>query len=270
MLVLCPYFIPFRPTKKDVRNLLDGRGFFIGEVETELRNGRSIPLMRWAEENPEFKTYESGGESKDFAIIRIFIQYIENNPKTTFNKLERRTQIEWVQERLSRIVTLWIPLQSNDSHFLLSVGNIDENDVKVLMKQLLGNRLNEDDIFHRIFSFGRIREEFSRGWMHGFEMRPKVIERGTLYGEFHFDEVTELDDFEEGPDGTTSKQEGVIIEPSTSDRTRKVRVLRDGKFQIMGIPKDNFFPPSNNRVDKRAAVMNECFEVANQLLTCTQ
>jgi hypothetical protein len=92
--------------------------------------------------------------------------------------------------------------------------------------------------------------------MHGCENRPGIIQRGTLYGDFVFTDQTELNDFYERPGTTTSNQEGITL-----DGNRKVRVLKLGKFQLMGIPKDAFFDEA-----KRPDVMKECFNVAKRLL----
>lgn len=253
MLVLRPYSLPINPSKKRITEVLGTRGFLLGSKPWKGDDGREISLKRWVEEGPQFQTLKRGGE---FAILRVFIQYMITDPESDFNERSGKTTVKWEAHRRSRVVTLWIPLSTNTStDLLLSVGDIDEGDVTTLIMRLIPEA-SPDKIQGRVFDLGKVREENPHGWMLGCENRPNVIQRGTLYGDFTFSQHTELDQFLDSPNGTQSNQEGITIAGG-----RKVRVLKFGKFQLMGIQKEHFFDDT-----KRADVMRECFEVARSLL----
>jgi hypothetical protein len=253
MLVLRPYSLPINPNWKRISEVLGARGLLLGKEQWEGDDGRKITLKRWVQEAPMSEAVKTLGE---FAILRAFIQYINEDPTSDFTESTGKTNVQWTVHRLSRIVTLWIPLSSNKKiRFLLSVGNIDEGDVKRLMMKLIPEA-QETQIAGQEFEFPKVRDNNPRGWMHGCENRPGTIQRGTLYGDFDFTTKTELNGFFDSPAGTTSNQEGIIL-----DGNRKVRVLKLGKFQLMGIPKGAFFDDV-----KRSDVMKECFDVASLLL----
>lgn len=260
MYVLCPYKIVQKPTIENVKNLLGEYGYLIGEKEIEREDKPTIILKRWAEENPGFEIISKSDRQITIAIIRIYIQYIERNPKTEFDKKSKRTEKVWEEEKLSRIFTLWIPLGIGDYNFMLSIGKIEEEDVQKLISKILGTQEDVQVVSYEEFDFKKVRSEFPNGWMHGCDKRPGTIESGTLYGDFNFEEVTELSDFMR-EDGTETKQEGIILTTSLGQRVRKIRVLREGKFQIMGIPKEQFV-----NQNYRGNVMKECFEIASELL----
>lgn len=259
MYTLSPYIIPFNPEKNKVENLLQDRGLLIDEREEKYEDERLFSLKIWVMESPEFEIIS---RDMEFTILKVFIHYIEKNPKTDFIKARGITKIFWEFERLSRIVTLWIPLShENEFKFLLSVGSLRDDYVKTILKEIDSN-IDESLIEKKTFDFEEIRQNYSEGWMHSCDNRPKTIRRGVLYGDFNFQEKSELDDFLDKPDGTISKQEGVFLH--TNDTKRKVRILREGKFQILGIPKEIFFEKG-----RREEVMKECFEIARELLNCT-
>lgn len=257
MLTLRPYSIPINPSKKQVIRILGVHGFLLGSKERELDDGRIVTLKRWAREEPEFENI--GGKQK-FAIIRVFIHYIVDHPDTDLIKKTGKTKENWQLRRLSRIVTLWIPLQNNVYNFLLSVGNIDEEDVKILLNKLLPD-INTDQIKAEEFDLKKVRKQNKEGWLHGCQERPRTIERGTFYGDFDFEEPGELGEFIDKPPGTKSNQEGIFL---SKRRGRwKVRVLNSGKFQLMGIQiKNEKFSGGH----ERAEIMKECFRSATKLL----
>jgi hypothetical protein len=264
MLALRPYKIPIKPTKKDIMDLLGDFAFLIGSEDVQLQSGEIANLKRWAEEEPEFVTVNERGE---FVVVKIFIQYLEKNPETEFDMRTKKTIERLKYHILCRIVTLWIPLFGKNSYeFLISVGNIKEKDVMTLLGELLPPNVDTENINANEFDFQRIRGSYIDGWMHGCMNRPNVIQRGILYGDFKFSNPTELDMFMDNPDGTRSNQEGIIMHLNNGNREitkRKVRVLRFGKFQVMGINRDDYFEKN-----KRINVIEECFEIAQRLLKC--
>lgn len=255
MLVLRPYSIPINPSRKQITKVLSSRGFLIGAEDKKFDDRGIITLMRWAREEPEFETVET---KQEFTIIRVFTHYIENHPDTNFNEKTGKTKENFEPRRLSRIVTLWIPLKNNRYCFLLSVGNIKEEDVKTLLTKLLPD-INSNDIKGEEFDFDKVRKQNKEGWLHGCQNRPKIIQKGTLYGDFDFKDPGELGEFYDEPDGTESNQEGIFL-PTKKGR-RKIRVLKSGKFQLMGIQKEKFYGGS-----ERAEIMKECFKCASILL----
>ena len=257
MLVLRPYSIPINPSRKRVIRILGDHGLLIGAKDRKLDDGKIVTLKRWAREEPEFEIIR---EKQEFAIIRVFIHYIEDHPDTDLNTKTRKTEENWQPRRLSRIVTLWIPLQNNVYNFLLSVGNIDEEDVKILLNKLLPD-INTDEIKAEEFDLKKVRKQNKEGWLHGCQERPRTIERGTFYGDFDFEEPGELGEFIDKHPGTKSNQEGIFL--SKRKGRWKVRVLNSGKFQLMGIQIQNkkFY-----RGPERAEIMKECFRSATKLL----
>jgi hypothetical protein len=257
MLVLCPYRIPIKPTKKRVNAELSQHGLLLQSERREQEEGRPFVLKTWAEESPEFEAIPGEGE---IAVIRVFIHYIEHDPEADFNEKTGETRIRWEPHRLSRVTTVWIPLSPNSPYdFLLSAGHIGEENVKSLLMRLLP-AAEPQSIGGYEYDFPRVRANNPHGWMHGCENRPKTIQRGVLYGDFDFSTPSEVDDFVDQRDGTRSNQEGVVL-ASDLKKMRKVRVLRHGKFQLMGVPKDDFYGPPNRR-----AIMAECFHTAQVLL----
>lgn len=252
MLVLRPYSLPINPDWKRISEVLGVKGFLLGTERVPVNDGRERVLKRWVEEKPPRVSVSTLG---DFAVLRAFAHYINEDPISDFNERTGKTDVKWEVHRLSRVVTLWIPLSGNKIRFLLSVGSLEEPDVKRLMMELIPGA-TDDQIISQEFDFPKVRETNPRGWMHGCENRPGIIQRGTLYGDFVFTDKTELNDFYERPGTTKSNQEGITL-----DGNRKVRVLKLGKFQLMGIPKDAFFDEV-----KRPDVMQECFGVAKRLL----
>lgn len=252
MLVLRPYSLPVNPNWNRLTEVLGTKGFLLGTEQVPVSDGRQQVLKRWVEEKPSRVAVSTLGH---FAVLRAFAHYINEDPTSDFNERTGKTDAKWEAHRLSRVVTLWIPLSGTKIRFLLSVGSLEEADVKRLMLKLIP-AATEEQIISQEFDFQKVRETNPRGWMHGCENRPGIIERGTLYGDFVFTDQTELNQFYERPGTTMSNQEGITL-----DGNRKVRVLKLGKFQLMGIPKGAFFDEV-----KRSDVMQECFEVAKRLL----
>lgn len=253
MLVLRPYSLPINPTWKRVNLVLGKQGFLLGSELAPVNGGPQQVLKRWVEENPARVAVSTFG---DFAVLRAFAHYINLDPISDFNERTRQTIARWESHRLSRVVTLWIPLSGNKLDFMLSVGSLEEKDVQSLMVELIPGATDKQ-ILSQEFDFPKVRQINPRGWMHGCENRPGVIQRGTLYGDFVFTDKTELNDFYDKPGTTTSNQEGITMEGN-----RKVRVLKLGKFQLMGIAKEAFTDE-----ELRPDVMKKCFEVATWLLT---
>lgn len=255
MLVLRPYSIPMNPSKEQIKKVLSSRGILIGAEDKKLDDRGIITLKRWAREEPEFETIEA---KQEFTIIRVFTHYIEDHPNTDFNRKTGKTKENWEPHRLSRIITLWVPLKNNRYRFLLSVGNIKEEDVKTLLTKLLPG-INSNDIRGEEFDLEKVRKQNNEGWLHGCRNRPGIIQGGTLYGDFDFEDPGELIEFYDEPDGTKSNQEGIFLRKKKGQR--KVRVLKSGKFQLMGIQKEKFY-----RGAERAEIMKECFKSASKLL----
>ena len=257
MLTLRPYYIPINPSRNQVITILGDRGFLIGSKERQLDDGKIVTLKRWAREEPEFEII---ADKQEFAIIRVFIHYIVDHPDTDLIIKTGKTKENWQPRRLSRIITLWIPLKNNVYDFLLSVGNIDVEDVKILLKELLP-AINPDKIKGEEFDLEKVRKQNKEGWLHGCQKRPRLIQSGIFYGDFDFKKPGELRKYYDKPDGTESNQEGIFL--SKKKGRRKVRVLKSGKFQLMGlqIKNEKFY-----RGPERAEIMKECFISATKLL----
>ena len=252
MLVLRPYSLPINPGKRQIDNLLGEKGFLLGTEHWKSDGGRDITLKRWVQEKPQYEELPFGA----FAILRVFIHYVNEDPVSDFNIRLGTTNVRWEPHRLSRIVTLWAPLSTNTrTRFLLSVGNIEESDVGLLLAELIPGA-QPDQIKGAVFDFQEVRRKNPKGWMHGCENRPGTIQKGTLYGDFTFSTHSELDGFMDSAAGTKSNQEGITLNGS-----QKIRVLKLGKFQLMGIAAKDFFNAA-----KRSDVMERCFNVAQRLL----
>src|SRR5688572_26335553 len=130
MLVLRPYSLPINTDWKRINEVFGTKGFLLGTERVPVNGGRDQVLKRWIEEKPSRVTVSALG---DFAVLRAFAHYINEDPTSDFNERTGKTDVKWEVHRLSRVVTLWIPLSGSKVRFVLSVGSLEEADVKRLM-----------------------------------------------------------------------------------------------------------------------------------------